>query len=112
MCGDLVVRPCFDLMDGHFSSSTRFRVVSRDKKFRALSICQNCLARLVSSQTDCTDLKDKFYPSPSNFFKIAPTIFGLIIFQDCTGFYSTIPSYLTYLILIQSGWSGRPVLAN
>ena len=49
MCGDLVVRPSFDLMDGHFSSSPCFRVVSKDKKFRTLSIGVDCLARPVSS---------------------------------------------------------------
>ena len=92
MCGDVVVRQSFYLMDGHLSSSPCFGVFSRDKKFRVLSIGQNCQARLVNLQTDCTDLKDTFYPSPSNFFKIAPTIFGLIIFQDCTGFYSIISS--------------------
>ena len=27
-------------------------------------------------------MKDKFYPRPSNFFKIARTIFGVIILQD------------------------------
>ena len=29
-------------------------------------------------------VKGKFYPSPSNFFKIARTIFEVIIFQDFT----------------------------
>ena len=33
--------------------------------------------------TDCTDLKNKFYLSPSNFFKIARQIvFGVFSFQD------------------------------
>ena len=27
-------------------------------------------------------MKDKFYPSPPNFFKIGHTVFGVIIFQD------------------------------
>ena len=37
----------------------------------------------LTGRPECTNLKDKFYPSPSNFFKIARTIFGVIIFQDC-----------------------------
>ena len=37
----------------------------------------------VSSYMECTNLlKDKIYSSPSNFFKIARTIFGVISFKD------------------------------
>ena len=41
---------------------------------------QNWPARPVSLRTEWTNLKDKFYPL--NFFKIARTIFGVVIFQD------------------------------
>ena len=51
-------------------------------KLRALSICQNWPARPVSSTTEYTDLKDKFYRRPSDYFKIARTILGVINFQD------------------------------
>ena len=49
---------------------------------RPLSICQNWPARPVSSKTECTNLKDNFYPSILNSFKIVRTIFGVIILQD------------------------------
>ena len=46
----------------------------------ALCICHNWQVRPVSLLTECTNLKDKFYASHASFFKIAPTIFGEIIF--------------------------------
>ena len=48
------------------------------KLLGALSICQNWPARPVSSYMGCTNLKDKFYPSPLNFFKIARASFVVI----------------------------------
>ena len=41
---------------------------------RVFSTFQNWPVSQVNSQTDCTDLKNKFHASPSNFFKIASTI--------------------------------------
>ena len=48
-----------------------------------------------------------FYPSPSNFFKITRTIFGVIIFQD-----SAAPSLLKDTFDLQTGRSGQPVMTN
>ena len=52
----------------------------------------------------CTNLKDTFYPSPLNLFKIARTIFGVFIFQDFVA-----PSLPNDTFDLQTG---RPVLAD
>ena len=54
-----------------------------------------------------TGLKDKCYPSPWNFFKIAPTILGVIIYQDFAS-----PSLQYDTFDLQTGQSGRTVLAS
>ena len=76
-------------------------------KVRVLSICQNWPAKTVSSQTECTNLKDKFYPNLSTFFKIARINFGVIIFQDFA-----VPSLKNDAFDLQTGRSGLPVMAN
>ena len=48
---------------------------------------------------------DKFYPSPSNFFKMVRTIFGGIIFQDFAA-----PSFQNDAFDLQTGRSSLPVL--
>ena len=54
-------------------------------------------------------MKDKFYPSPSNFFKIARTIFGVFIFQD----FNAAPSLQNDSFDLQTGCrSSLPVLTN
>ena len=70
----------------------------------ALSICQNWPARAVSSKTECSNLKGNFYLSPWNFFKIARTIFGVIVFLEFTT-----PFLENEAIDLQTG---RPVLTN
>ena len=50
---------------------------------------------------------NKSYPSSSNFFKTARTIFGVIIFQDFAA-----PSLQIDAFGLLTGWSGWPVLAN
>ena len=55
----------------------------------------------------CANLKDSFYPSPLNVFKIARTSFGVIIFQDFAA-----PSLQNDALDLQTGQSGRPILAN
>ena len=52
-------------------------------------------------------MKDKFYRSPSYFFKIARTIFGLVNFQDFAA-----PSLQNDVFDLQTGWPDRPVSAN
>ena len=47
------------------------------------------------------------YPSSSNFFKIARTIFGVIIFQDFAA-----PSLQNDAFDLQTGQSGQPVLTK
>ena len=56
---------------------------------------------------ECANLKDKFYVRPLNFFKIACTSFGMIIFHDFAA-----PSLQINAFDLQTGRSGRPVLAN
>ena len=71
---------------------------------RGLSICQNWLARPDTFQTEFTNFKDKFYSCPSNFLKIARTIFVLIIFQDFAA-----PSLQNDAFDLQTG---RPVMES
>ena len=61
----------------------------------------------VNTWTEFTNFKDKFHASNSNFFKIARTIFALIIFQDFAA-----PSLQNDSFDLQTGRSGRPTLAN
>ena len=53
-------------------------------------------------------MKDKFYASPSNFFKITRTIFRVIIFQDFAAPSRPWPVCKSN----EPFWSGRPVVAN
>ena len=71
---------------------------SRWLRLRVFSICQNW---------QCSNLKDKFYPRRSNFFKIARTILGLIIFKILQQH----PFNMTRSIY-GLAWSGRPVSTN
>ena len=75
--------------------------------FKAFSICLNWPPRLVNLKTECTNLKDKFYPGPSNFFKIARIIFGVKIFQDFAA-----PSLQNDAFDLQIGPPDRPVPEN
>ena len=56
---------------------------------------------------ECTNFKDKFYPSNSNFFKIARTIFEMINFQDFVA-----PSLQNDAFDLQTARSGQPVQEN
>ena len=56
-------------------------------------------------QTECTNFKNPLYPSPSNFFKIARTIFGVIVFQDFA-----VPSLQNDAL--HTGQTHQPVLAS
>ena len=51
--------------------------------------------------------KNKFYPSPSKFFKIECTSFGVIILKDVPA-----PSLQNDAFDLQTGWSGPPVLVS
>ena len=48
-----------------------------------------------------------FYRSPSNFFKIARTVYGVIIFQDFAA-----PSFKMTPLIYRLTQSGHPVLTN
>ena len=52
-------------------------------------------------------MKNKLYHGPSNFFKIARTIFEVIIFQDFVA-----PLLQNDAFDLQTSLSGRPALAN
>ena len=52
-------------------------------------------------------MKDKFYPSPSNFLKIASTIFEVIFLKDFLA-----PSLENDAFDLQAGRSGGSVLTN
>ena len=56
---------------------------------------------------ECTNLKDKFHPSPSNFFHAARSIFGVIIFQDFAA-----PSLENDAFDLQAGRTDLPFPAN
>ena len=63
------------------------QVAEKKRSKDVMLVCTCVLPKIVpaSSQMECTNLKNKFYPSPSNFFKTVCTIiFSVIIFQDFT----------------------------
>ena len=54
-----------------------------------------------------TNFKDDLYPSLLNFFKMAHTIFGVIIFRDFAA-----PSLQNDTFDLQTRWPDQPVLSN
>ena len=50
-------------------------------------------------ETEYTNLKDKFYPSPFTFFKVARTIFGVILQHH--------PFKMTHSIYTRGGLTGQ-----
>ena len=86
-------------------------VYPTDNKLRAHSGCFSFEKTDSPDRSVCRRnlpiLRITFYSSNSNFFKIARTLFRVIIFQDFAA-----PSLQNRAFDLQTGQSGRPVLAK